>query len=516
MILLERMKDFGKKNSLILAFATIKLLIHFFTNANYDLHRDEFLYLSQGMHPDWGFMEVPPFIGAVAWLLRNFSVDSVWGIRFLPSLMGGVMVLLVGLMVKEMKGGKWAQALACTAMLVSPAMLRVSWMFQPVIFNVFCWTLLGYLILKYINSERDQFLYALGVVVGFGLLNKYSVAFYLLALLPALLLTRRRALFRNSRFYFSLGIASLIFLPNLIWQWQHNWPVVHHMKELQETQLVNVSLLNFLLDQLVLNLPSVFVWICGLIWLLFADLAKKYRIFGIHFFALLLILMVLRGKSYYTIGVYPLLMAAGGIALEVWSRKVLKFAWIGIMLGLTLPVLPVSLPIYKGEKMVAFFKEMVEEYRLDFPVRWEDGKVHSIPQDYADMMGWKELADKVYKVYRDINGKENCMIYAANYGEAGAIAWYNRNRELAQVVSFNSSFLLWAPDEFSQEALIYIDDEVDDLNYYFEEICKMGQIEAPLAREKGVGIFLCRKPIREFSTFYRDKVSRLKQRFVRK
>lgn len=515
MLRTNRFYSFVKDNALILGFAFIKLLIHIFTNGNYALHRDEFLYLAQGLNPGWGYIEVPPAIGTIAWLIRFVGVDTTMGIRLFPSLLGSGMVLLVGLMVKEMRGGKIAQILACTAMLVSPAMLRTSWMFQPVIINVFFWTLFGWLLLRYINTERVRYIYFLGIAVGLGFLNKYSVAFYLMAFVPVLLFSRWRVLLGNRHFYISLGIALLIFSPNLIWQWQHNMPVILHMKELQETQLVNVSQVNFLLDQFVLNLPAVFVWIIGAIWLMFGKRAKKYRLFVVHFIFLLLILMVLRGKSYYTIGVYPLLFAAGGVALEAWSRKWFSVVWIGIMLAISLPVLPLSLPLLKGDKLEVFFKSMVDTYHLDFGVRWEDGKVHPIPQDYADMMGWQELAHKVEIAWNDLSEKEKqgCVIYAGNYGEAGAIAWYNRNEELPQVVSFNSSFALWAPYEFKGNTLIYVDWTVDHLKQYFGSVEKVGGIATPLAREYGVGIYVCREPTPDFYIFYELKVYEVKSQF---
>ena len=42
-------------------------------------------------------------------------------------------------------------------------------------------------------------------------------------------------------------------LPNLLWQAGNGWPVVTHMRELAETQLVNVERIGFLLEQLLIH-----------------------------------------------------------------------------------------------------------------------------------------------------------------------------------------------------------------------------------------------------------------------
>ena len=46
---------------LLCLLALLKLILPFFIqNAAYEPHRDEFLYLAEGKHLAWGFMEVPP------------------------------------------------------------------------------------------------------------------------------------------------------------------------------------------------------------------------------------------------------------------------------------------------------------------------------------------------------------------------------------------------------------------------------------------------------------------------
>ena len=76
-----------------MVLSALKLLIHFLTNTNYGLHRDEYLYFDEGQHLAWGYFEVPPmtpFLAAVTDLLGG----SVFVIKLFPALAGAIIVLL--------------------------------------------------------------------------------------------------------------------------------------------------------------------------------------------------------------------------------------------------------------------------------------------------------------------------------------------------------------------------------------------------------------------------------------
>ena len=141
-------------------------------------------------------------------------------------------------------------------------------LFQPNFLEIFFWTLIAYSILRFIQTQKNIYLYLFGISCGLGMLSKYSVAFFILSILLALLITKNRRIFLNKHFYVASIIGFLIFLPNLLWQFNHHFPVIFHMQELSKFQLQYVSPVGFLTDQLLMNLPCVFIWIAG-IYLLF-------------------------------------------------------------------------------------------------------------------------------------------------------------------------------------------------------------------------------------------------------
>jgi hypothetical protein len=233
---------------------------------------------------------------------------------------------------------------------------------------------------------------------------------------------------------------------------------------------------------------------------------RDYRMIAFVSLFVILILVVLKGKDYYTAGIFPVLIASGAV---FWERIIKwKFILIGlmiIMLILTYPFLPMGIPVYKPDKMVEYFKQLEEEKGMDIGRRWEDDTIHPLPQDYADMIGWEELVRITKNAYDRVQKKENAMIYASNYGQAGAISVIGKKYGLPEAVSFHDSYQYWIPIELENEIeeFIYINDELgEDVAGIFADIMEVGRISHPYAREYGTTVYLCRKPVRSFNEFY--------------
>lgn len=459
----------------------------------YELHRDEMLYIQQGNHLAWGFMEVPPLLSVFAKLIWMLGGSFFW-IKFWPSLTGAVNVFIVCLMAAEMGGKVFAQFIAGLC-LIAGVYLRVHYLFQPVPLEIFFWTVSAYFIIRYINTKLTRYIYLLAVALALGWLSKYSVAFFGAGIVVGLLLTSNRKLFGSAHLYLAGLLAFLIILPNIVWQYNHKWPVIHHMKELRETQLQYIHPLDFLKDQLLMHLPYFFIWIGGAIWLLFFKSGRPYQLLAWIYLTVIILLMVTNGKNYYSLGVYPMLFAAGGVWLEQITqvkRYSLRFVSVAIIFILFLPLIPVFLPVWEPQKLAAYYK------RTGFDkagvCRWEDLKDHPLPQDFADMLSWKELADKVSKVYASLPDaeKNRTLIYCRSYALAGAVNYYGKG--LSQVTSDNASFLFWMPEKYNVKNLLFagrrIPDKDDTVFQQFEKYTVVDSITTPYAREQGVKIVL--------------------------
>ena len=494
----------------LLAIFNVFLHLAFINNLEY--HRDELLYFSLGQHPDFGYATVPPMIGWVAWLMQNIFGYSLFAVRLFPALISGMMVIIVADLAKELGGNKFARILASAGIIIAPFGLRTFFLFMPVHLDMLFWTLTFYLIVKYINSENPRYLLWLGVTAGLSLLNKYLIGLLLLIVLAVVLFTRHREIFRKRMFWLGIAAGALIFTPNLIWQIVHGLPVINHLSELAETQLVNVNRSAFLVEQLISPGASSFLTVAGLLYMLFNKRQKKKRFLGVVVVAVIISLMLMRGKSYYTQGVFPFLISAGAVYYgSVLNRWYSKAIFTILLITITLFILPFGIPVFKTAGLIKYFDTVESKYGFDFGRTFEDGSKHSLPQDYADMLGWEELTMITNRAWQSIADKKAAFIYCENYGQAGAITIIGKKYGLPEAVSFNESFRYWIPLRFDPDptAFIYINDEMgEDVRTLFRKITIIGSITNPDAREFGTTVYLCENPDLSFNEFW---TARLKQ-----
>ena len=500
-----------KTQHIIAFFALLTFTVHLVVAKNYELHRDELLYIALGQHLDWGYASVPPFIGVLAKLASIFFTDVAFGVKFFSGLAGAILIIVVGKMTEDLGGKLWAVFLACSAVALSVAYNRTAWLFQPVVFDILFWTLAAFFFLRLIrntSASEKQWL-PLSIIFGIGFLNKYNIVFMAAACIGALLLSRQRRLIYNKNFFIGLFVGLVIIMPNLFWQGQHNFPVISHMAELRENQLIHVNIGDFLANQLLMNFHAAPIWITGLAVCFFAKKEKYLRPIGWLFIITIGLFIIGSGKAYYTLGLYPMLFAVGGYGLEKYAHQVVRIGIVGWLFILSLPLMPLALPLLSHKDMIAYGQKM-KPFIGDGFLKWETGEVHPLPQDYADMIGWQELADIIDRAYLSLTPEEqkNCAVFCQNYGEASAAIFYGKQK-IPTPISFSDNFLYWAPDSLKITTLIYVNDKTEEIKTHFGEVTEFDRLKNPYARETGMPVFICRKPT-NFLPFYSQKVKRLK------
>ena len=508
---------FIKENYVIITLILLALfnaIFHVTTSFNLEYHRDELLYFSLGHHPAAGYETVPPMTGWVAWLMQNIFGYSLFAVRIFPAVLSGAMVFLTAALAKELGGSDYSRILAATGSIVAIFSLRTFLMFQPVHIDLIFWTLSFYLVVKYVNTLSGKYLILLGITAGFAFLNKYLIGLLFFSFLIIIPFTRHRNLFSNRYFWYGILAGILIFLPNIIWQIANGLPVIGHMAALKRTQLVNVDRTAFLIEQVMMPGIVSFLTIAGMFFLLLNKAAAKYRFTGLVVISVVIILMLLKGKSYYTQGIFPFLIAAGAVAWEKMLRKTwMKAVFALLIVILTLPVVPIGVPVFKKEGLIRYFARITNDYGMDFVTRFEDNSIHSLPQDYADMLGWEELAAIVNKAWQQIGDKEAGFIYCENYGQAGAVTVIGKKYGLPEAISFHESFKYWLPDLAGKEIknVIYVNDEMgDDVRSLFRDIRVIGSISNQDAREYGATVWLCSVPASDFGEFWEERVKEIR------
>ncbi|MEI6884377.1 MAG: glycosyltransferase family 39 protein [Bacteroidota bacterium] len=494
----------------VYGIALFNILLHFTFYNILSFHRDELLYFSLGQHLSAGYASVPPFIGFMAWLMINTMGYSLLACRILPILFGGIMVWLVAAIAKELKGKQYAQIIASIAFVVTPFNLRTFMLYMPVFFDCFFWTMILYLALRWINTRSDKWLLFLGLAAGLGMLNKYLIAVELLAVIIAFALSGYRNIFTRKYFWIAILLALIIFLPNLIWQLKNNLPVLIHMRALNDIQLVHVNRFAFFSDQIFIATMAALLAIPGILYFSISGKVKEYRPLMLASLLSFLIIALLRGKSYYTIGLFPFWIAAGGVFWETRLKGIaFRILLPASLVLLTIPILPMGIPVYNAPKLADYFKGAKQATGFDQELRWETGKIHSLPQDYADMLGWDELAGITSNAYAMVSDKKACMIYADNYGQAGAVMVLGKKYNLPEPVCFSESFFYWLPRNPQTEikTLIYINDELSqDVHDLFADCQLIGRIENKYAREYGTGVWLCTNPHSGFNELWKQRI----------
>jgi hypothetical protein len=439
------------------ALMAVSFLLHMLTAGNYGVFRDEFYYIECAKHLAWGYVDQPPFsIAVLAGSLALFG-DSPAALRFIPALIGALMVAAVWLIAGEMGGGRWAKSLAALAVFFCPQLIGSTSNYSMNPFDYLFWASGFYLLIRIFRTEDKRLWLVFGAVAGLGLLNKISMLFFLFGMVAGLLLTPRQKELAGGWFWAGAGIAAMLFLPHVLWQIAHGWPTLEFMANAQKYKMASMPPLQFLRGVWMDNNPmNVLVWLPGFAALLFVRSFGRFRPLGWLFIFTLALLIVQKGKPYYLAPAMPLLFAAGGKAMEQalsgrWKK--LRPLPIGAVVVVGLISLPFCLQILPVGDFIAY-----QNFLGIKSVEGEKHEMGDLPQFYADHFGWENMAKTVAGVYATLTleQKKDCVVYGRNYGEAGAIDYFAKKYDLPPAISEHNNYYLWGPGRFKGGAIIFI------------------------------------------------------------
>jgi hypothetical protein len=482
---------------LLLFLGLLKLLVQLLAIHAYGYFRDELYYIACSDHLAWGYVDQPPLSIALLWLNRHLWGDSLGALRMPPALAGAAVVILTGLLAHELSGGRFAQALAAASVIVAPVYLAIHHYYSMNAFDILFWTVAAYLVVLIIKTEQPWLWPALGLVIGLGLENKLSVLWLAAGLVAGLVLTPERRFLRTRGPWVAAMLALVLFLPHLLWQIRTGWPTLEFIRNATAEKMVALSPLRFLAEQWLMMQPLTLpIWLTGLLALLFLPALKPFRSLGFLYLTVLFILL-LNGKSRpeYLSPAYPILLAAGAVVIERELRRVNR-PWIGpaglaiLLLGGGLTA-PFALPILPVERFIAY------QNRLGVrPANSEVSELGELPQFYADMFGWPQMAATVAAVYRSLPREQQsgCVVITDNYGEAAAIDFFGKAYGLPPAISSHNNYGLWGPGHWSGQVAIVLARSSTRLATGFRQVTRVGTIRSRYAMpfETELPVFVCR------------------------
>jgi len=445
----------------VLALAAVKLAAHLWNASHYGIFRDELYFLACSEHLDWGYVDFPPLVAAIAWFARHAFGESLLALRLLPALAGAAKIVLAGLLARALGGGRYAQGLAALAVLVAPIYLGIDHILTMNAFEPLFWMGGALCVVRWIRTGDERLWAGFGVLMGLGLLNKQTTLSFGFAVVAGLLLTPARRAFAKPGIWIGGAIAALIALPNVLWMARHGFPMLELLANIRRSgRDVALAPGAFLAEQALFLLPlTASLWLAGLGWLFVAKEGRPYRCLAWTWVVFEATLILTHGRTYYAAPIFPLYFAAGGVALEQWlsgkGRAVglVKPAYAALVAAGGLAFAPMFLPVLSEEGYIRY----AERLGLGQP-KLENHEMGPLPQFYADMHGWEEMAKEVARIYGALPADERARaaVFGNNYGEAGAIDFYGPKLGLPKAIGGHQNYFLWGPRGATGDVLIVL------------------------------------------------------------
>ncbi|MBI3483757.1 MAG: glycosyltransferase family 39 protein, partial [Acidobacteria bacterium] len=407
------------------------------------------------------------------------------------------LVVLAGLMAREMGAKAFGMALAALSTATVGVLLVMHYLFTMNAFEPLFWMGCAYILLRIINTGNQKLWLWFGVLAGLGLQNKYSMAVMGGGLVLGLLLTPERKALAQKWIWLGGALAALIFLPNVIWNVRHNWPFLELMRNIRESgRDVALSPLAYIGHQLFLIGPIHFlIWMAGTAYLLFSSKGKPFRALGWAFVATLAFFIVSKGKDYYAAPVFPLVLAAGAVAIESFSERAgwhwLRATVVVLLLVTTAAFLPIGLPVLSPPHLARY----LDLLPVGVPVSEHSHAAAKFPHHFAWQFGWEELVAATARVYHNLPPEERAKaaILGNNFAQAGAIDLLGPKYGLPKAIGVHQSYWLWGPRNYTGEVMLVLGDEPEDLQRWCRSVEVGADLHPEYARpQESWSVLVCR------------------------
>jgi hypothetical protein len=465
----------------VFAAAAALLVIELVASPRYGLHRDELYFLACAHHLAWGYVDQPPLVPAVAWMANGLIGPFAWSLRLLPAFAGAASVVLTGLMARELGGGRGAQTISAVAAATSAELVAQFHLLSTAAFDCFFWALISWLGLRFVRTKDPRWLLPLGAVIGVALLNKANVAFLVVALVIGLATGPDRQLLWSRYAWIGVTIGLVIVSPDIVWNAQHGWAQLSMLRSLHAENATLGASIGFLPAQLIVVGPVLAVlWITGLLHL-WRD--SRWRPLAVSYGVLVAWYTLSGAKSYYLAGIYFVLFAAGGVAVEQRLSSKGKpgrvRGWITLMVVGGVVALPLTLPLLPQSTLPAG--------------PWEG----QINKDLSATVGWPSYVRQVAGIADALphGERSRLVLLTGDYGAAGAIDRYRIPYHLPSAWSGHNNYWWWGPGGMANDSVtVATDIPRSVLLGIFRRVRLVASVQTPnnvWTEERGDPIYLC-------------------------
>ena len=479
-------------------------MFHIINAGKYGYQRDELYFISCARHLAFGYVDQPPLIALVARLALTLFGDSLYAIRLLPAIAAGTTVFITGRLARRLGGGPFAQMLAMLGIALTPFYLAVGNLLTMNAFEPLLWAGAAYLFTLADEENEPIQWFGLGMVSGLGLINKYSMFFFLGSCIVAIALTPSRRSLRRPGFFAAVAIALAIVAPTLVWQAQHGWAQLQVLEHAAADKNVVVGPFAFYVQQMLMMNPlAAPIWIAGLYALLFTPAGAKLRWYGIAYVLLSALYLALGAKVYYLAPIYPVLFAAGAPLLEarLLALRPVAIAYPLLLLAAGLAIAPEAFPLLP---LPAFLRY---ESVLDFRgIKMEKHPEGRVPQHFADMLGWHELVTTLAGAYAGFSPSERreAVILTRDYGQASAVDFIGPAYGLPRAISGHNNYYLYGTRGASGRVVLAVGLTQAQLRGEFRRVERVAVFRDAyvLPDFNNLPIYKCTEPIRPLAQWW--------------
>jgi hypothetical protein len=451
------------------------IALHLATNGTLGFHTDELYYLACGRHPALGYVDFPPLVPLLARLETGLLGVSPWTLRVLPSLLGGLLVALAGLYVRRLGGSLRLQGIALLAAVAAPFLLGSNWVFQTVTFDQVTWMVAIYWFLCLVIDRRPRYWILLGITLGIGLEVKYTIVGLILGIGVAVLLTPALRMELRTKYpWIAIGLALLVWAPNLAWQVAEGFPSLAYITNHQGgasgpiVYLVQFGLYFFFLIPL---------WLAGLMSVFRSQLLRPIGIAC----AVPVLLFLFVGKSYYAAGTIPIAMAAGLLAISRIEGRRLRVG------------LEIAVAVSSVLEFIVFFFLVVP---VTPPDRIHTTRLDTVNEVFADSVGWDDIATQVTTIYDNLPASErgSTVVISAYYGVPGALEVYGNPKTAPVAISPQLSDFYWLPNNLTATSALMVDYQPSEVAWMCTSPTLVAHLTVPYGvagLEQGAPVTFC-------------------------
>ncbi len=442
----------------VVAVAGGVFALHAVLSGRYGFHRGELYYLAAGRHPALGYVDQPPLVPLLARAIGAVAGDHLWPLRLVAGLVHAAIVVLAGLIARELGGGRRALVLAAVATATAPLFVATGGMLQTVVLDQLWWGLALLLVVRVLGGADPRWWLAAGTVVGVGLQTKWTMALLAIGLAVGLVaVPSARHHLRSPWLWGGVAVALALWTPNLVWQALNGWPTLEFTRNNNAEVRGEEGRVGFVVQQLVLAGPVALPLAgAGAAWLW---RRAPWRALAVAMAVVAAVLLAVGGKAYYLGPMYIPAFAAGGVAAEGWvaaaAASVWRWpsSWRALAIG-GLIALPAVAPIAPAGVYADVF--------------------HDLNDELGEQVGWPETVDQVARVVTVLPADERAdlRVVTASYGEAAAVDLYGPARGLPRgtALSAHNSYVDWWPDDEPAGAVVFVRYPRDRIEPYCDDV----------------------------------------------